>query len=49
MEYAIYNLLTNAVKYSPANTTVTIGGSRPNGQLRIFPWPIKGLAWTKRS
>jgi signal transduction histidine kinase len=24
MEYAVYNLLTNAVKYSPAETTVTV-------------------------
>jgi signal transduction histidine kinase len=24
MEYAVYNLLTNAVKYSPASTTVTV-------------------------
>jgi len=25
MEYAFYNLLTNAIKYSPANTQVTLG------------------------
>jgi len=35
MEYAIYNLLTNAVKYSPAQTVVTVEG-RPDGQhLRL--------------
>ena len=28
MEYAVYNLLTNAVKYSPADTTVTVRGER---------------------
>jgi signal transduction histidine kinase len=26
MEYAIYNLLTNAVKYSPADTQITVAG-----------------------
>src|SRR5205823_5103009 len=28
MEYAFYNLLTNAVKYSPSNTRVNVFGRR---------------------
>jgi signal transduction histidine kinase len=35
MEYAFYNLLTNAIKYSPAETQVRVFGSRENGRLRI--------------
>jgi signal transduction histidine kinase len=35
MEYAIYNLLTNAVKYSPAETVVTVSATRDHNQLRI--------------
>ena len=35
MEYAIYNLLTNAVKYSPSNTEVHISAETRNGDLRI--------------
>ena len=35
MEYALYNLLTNAIKYSPANTTVTVFGVKQNGELRV--------------
>jgi two-component system sensor histidine kinase SenX3 len=35
MEYAIYNLLTNAVKYSPAETMVTVSVHRDHGQLRM--------------
>ena len=35
MEYACYNLLTNAVKYSPQRTTVTVSGWRDNGHIRI--------------
>ncbi|MGI8746102.1 MAG: CHASE2 domain-containing protein [Bryobacteraceae bacterium] len=35
MEYAIYNLLTNAIKYSPSETQVTVS-SRPQGEyLRL--------------
>ncbi len=35
MEYAVYNLLTNAVKYSPSDTQVTVA-CRPEGdQLRL--------------
>jgi signal transduction histidine kinase len=35
MEYAYYNLLTNAVKYSPQQTEVTTGAARQNGHIRI--------------
>ena len=36
MEYAVYNLLNNAVKYSPANTTVTIRAEASGTQVRLF-------------
>lgn len=35
MEYAIYNLLTNAIKYSPPETEVTVSGGREGAQVRI--------------
>lgn len=35
MEYAVYNLLTNAVKYSPADTCVTVSASAHDGQARL--------------
>jgi signal transduction histidine kinase len=35
MEYACYNLLTNAVKYSPQRTEVRISGWRDDGHIRI--------------
>jgi two-component system sensor histidine kinase SenX3 len=35
MEYAVYNLLTNAVKYSPAETEVSVRVSRDDGHVRI--------------
>jgi signal transduction histidine kinase len=35
MEYAFYNLLTNAVKYSPAETHVRIRGARNGNELRL--------------
>lgn len=35
MEYAFYNLLTNAIKYSPARTQVTLAAGRDNGHARI--------------
>jgi len=35
MEYACYNLLTNAVKYSPQNTQVTVAAVRNEAQVRI--------------
>ncbi|MCL5743064.1 MAG: CHASE2 and HATPase_c domain-containing protein [Acidobacteria bacterium] len=35
MEYALYNLLTNAVKYSPQATEVTVSGRREGARFRI--------------
>ncbi len=36
MEYAIYNLITNAIKYSPPDTQVTIGCQSQGPKLRLF-------------
>jgi signal transduction histidine kinase len=36
MEYAVYNLLTNAIKYSPPDTQVTIGCQPQGAQLRLW-------------
>lgn len=35
MEYAVYNLLTNAIKYSPAETEVTVSGRRRGERVEI--------------
>jgi len=35
MEFAIYNLLTNAVKYSPPDSLVTVSGIRENGRIHV--------------
>jgi len=35
MEYALYNLLTNAVKYSPADTEVHVSADLHGGELRL--------------
>jgi signal transduction histidine kinase len=35
MEYAFYNLLTNAVKYSPAKTKVTVYGAHEKGRVLV--------------
>jgi signal transduction histidine kinase len=35
VEYACYNLLTNAVKYSPQNTEVTVFAGKDDAQIRI--------------
>jgi signal transduction histidine kinase len=35
MEYAFYNLLTNAIKYSPPRTQVTLAATRRNGHIHI--------------
>jgi len=35
MEYAFYNLVTNAIKYSDADTQVTIATKFDNGKLRL--------------
>jgi signal transduction histidine kinase len=35
MEYAFYNLLTNAVKYSPPETEIHVGATLRGGELRL--------------
>jgi signal transduction histidine kinase len=35
MEYAFYNLLTNAVKYSPADTEIHVSATVSGGELRL--------------
>src|SRR6185369_15162729 len=35
LEYALYNLLTNAVKYSPADTEVHVYSELRDGELRL--------------
>jgi signal transduction histidine kinase len=35
MEYAVYNLLTNAIKYSPADTAVRVTGGFDGAALRL--------------
>jgi len=35
MEYAFYNLLTNAIKYSPPETTVRVFGQVEDGRIRV--------------
>jgi len=35
MEYACYNLLTNAVKYSPQRTAVNVSGGKDGAHIRI--------------
>ena len=35
MEYAVYNLLTNAVKYSPAETMVEVKAVQTDGEMRL--------------
>jgi signal transduction histidine kinase len=36
MEYALYNLINNAIKYSPRDTAVRVGGLISEGRLRLF-------------
>ena len=35
MEYAIYNLMTNAVKYSPGDTQVEVASHQENGHVKV--------------
>jgi signal transduction histidine kinase len=47
MEYAVYNLLTNAVKYSPANTLVTVFGHNEKGDLVALSIKDQGIGMDK--
>jgi signal transduction histidine kinase len=47
MEYALYNLLTNAVKYSPANTRVTVD-ARPDGNNVRLAVQDQGIGMDKQ-
>ncbi|MDQ2949864.1 MAG: ATP-binding protein, partial [Acidobacteriota bacterium] len=35
MEYVVYNLLTNAVKYSPSDTKISVSTRPEDGHLRL--------------
>ena len=35
MEYAVYNLLTNAVKYSPSDTEIRVDAAADGGNVRL--------------
>ncbi|HYA17567.1 MAG TPA: CHASE2 domain-containing protein [Bryobacteraceae bacterium] len=47
MEYAIYNLLTNAVKYSPADTRVTVFGDNEKGDKVSLSVVDQGIGMEK--
>jgi signal transduction histidine kinase len=47
MEYAVYNLLTNAIKYSPVDTRVTISGGSARGETRLWV-EDQGIGMDKR-
>ena len=44
MEYACYNLLTNAVKYSPQRTQVTVSCWKDDARIRIAAGPCSGMS-----
>jgi signal transduction histidine kinase len=46
MEYAVYNLLTNAVKYSPAETRIEVTFEQRGSELLRLRCAIRGSAWT---
>jgi len=47
MEYACYNLLTNAVKYSPQRTEVTVTAAAI-GVMSGLPSRTRGSAWIQK-
>ncbi len=47
MEYAIYNLLTNAVKYSPIDTRVTVFGENEKGDRVSLSVQDQGIGMDK--
>ncbi len=49
MEYAFYNLLTNAIKYSPADTDVPGGGARGTPPACAWRCGTRASAWTRRN
>ena len=48
MEYACYNLLTNAVKYSPQRTEVTVSAWKDDTLDSYRGARIRESAWTRR-
>jgi signal transduction histidine kinase len=48
MEYAFYNLLTNAVKYSPANTCVRVFGEDDRGDRVRLSVEDQGIGMNKK-
>jgi signal transduction histidine kinase len=48
MEYAVYNLLTNAVKYSPPQTRVTVSGEDDRGDRVCVSVEDQGIGMDKR-
>ena len=49
MEYAVYNLLTNAVKYSPPDTQITVACRIARRRNCGSPSKTRASAWTPRS
>jgi two-component system sensor histidine kinase SenX3 len=47
MEYAVYNLLTNAVKYSPVDTHVTVFGDNREGDTVTLSIKDQGIGMDK--
>jgi two-component system, OmpR family, phosphate regulon sensor histidine kinase PhoR len=48
MEYAVYNLLTNAVKYSPSNTRVRVFGEDDRGDRVRLSIEDQGIGMNKK-
>lgn len=48
MEYAVYNLLTNAVKYSPSQTRVTVSGEDDKGDRVRLSVQDQGIGMDKK-
>jgi signal transduction histidine kinase len=48
MEYAVYNLLTNAVKYSPPQTRVTVSGEDDRGDRVCVSVEDQGIGMDKK-
>ena len=48
MEYAVYNLLTNAIKYSPRETRVIISGATEKGERLLLSVQDQGIGMDKK-